>query len=270
MNKVIWIQGGFGNVLFQLIPGIYLSEKSTVERNKSVVLSTYLTKESFISLLLGWKIHDKEYEYFLSKSSFQFDLLKINNLCAFKHIIFGLLSKKINKPFLGNVFFRRKIDGNQFYSNDHYFGYYQNKSFLQNHEKELEKIFNELRIVYYKTSNRVECAVHFRYGDSIWARQNFEYYNLVKEHLKKRECKITIVTDSKNEAADFFKELTNCKIVSRDVTQDFSILLSAKILYTAPSTFSWWAGNASISNEIYMPKKLKSKIGSYNSNIREL
>ena len=104
MNKVIWIQGGFGNVLFQLIPGIHLSDKSNVERNISVVLSTYLTKKSFISLFLGWKIHDKEYEYFLSKSSFKFDLLRINNLYASKHIIFGLLSKKINKPFLGNIF----------------------------------------------------------------------------------------------------------------------------------------------------------------------
>lgn len=270
MSKIIWLQGGFGNVLFQLIPALHLSYKFRGDKNNRVFISRFLTNESFMTIFLRWKIHEDEHESFLSKSKIQINEIRVNKINAIKHIFLGFLSKKLNKPFLRHLYFNKNFHFNQIYSSNHYFGYFQDKLFLQNHEKELKKIFSELRIVYNNNSNKVECAVHFRYGDSVWARQNGEYYKTVKDRLKEKDCLITIVTDSKKEANLFFEELPNFKIISQTVEQDFSILLSAKILYTAPSTFSWWAGNASLSDEIYMPEYLQSKLGFFNSKIQAL
>ena len=52
----IYLQGGFGNVLFQLVH--YLSLKN---RGYSPVFIDILTKENLITKLLGWKIHDQIY-----------------------------------------------------------------------------------------------------------------------------------------------------------------------------------------------------------------
>jgi len=270
MSKIIWLQGGFGNILFQLIPALSLSDELKKDEKNKVLLSSYLTKTNLISIFLGWKIHKVEFENFFTKSNFKFYVMDVRDFYAIIHIILGFLSKKIKKPFLGHFYFEKNNKISQFYSNNHYFGYFQNKLFLQNHTIELEQIFKELRTVYYDIAIEVECAVHFRFGDSIWAKQNYTYYKDVKDSLKNRNCLITIVTDSKTEANEFFKGLSNFIVISGEVMQDFSILLSAKVLYAAPSTFSWWSANASLSNEIYMPSVLESKLGFYNSKIRKL
>jgi hypothetical protein len=260
MSKIIWLQGGFGNILFQIIPALSL------DKNR-VYLSSYLTKSNIISTFLGWKIHHTEFENFFENSNFNFDVVNVSNRYAIYHVLFGFISKKNKKPFLKHFYFQDNVKLNGIYSNSHYFGYFQSKKFLENHTEQLDQIFKELRKVYFDSSLVVECAVHFRYGDSVWAKQNYNYYTDVKNSLKNKNCLVTIVTDSKDKAIDFFKDLPNFMVVSGEVMQDFSILLSAKILYAAPSTFSWWSANASLSKEIYMSKTLEDKLGFYNSKI---
>lgn len=55
MSK-IYLQGGFGNVLFQLVH--YLSLRNN---GHNPVFVDTLTKKNLITRLLGWKIHDKIY-----------------------------------------------------------------------------------------------------------------------------------------------------------------------------------------------------------------
>ncbi len=261
MSKTIWLQGGFGNILFQLVPALRIGQKN-------VYLSTYLTKKNSISYFLGWKIHSDEYTNFFLKSKFNFNIIRVNRFLAFIHIFFGFISKKLKTPFLGYIYFNKNIQQNNIYNNSHYFGYFQNKIYLENHRKQLSQISNQLQSVYSNKDLSVKCAVHFRYGDSIWAKKNFTYYEKVKSKLLNKKYLITIVTDSKDEAYNFFKDLKNFKIVSGEVIRDFSILISSDILYCAPSTFSWWAANCSKAKDIFMPKQLEIKLGIYNSKIK--
>lgn len=263
MSRKIWLQGGFGNILFQIIPALKLN-------GIEIQLDSYLTKNNIFTYFFRWKIHSPEFENFFMKSDFNFNVIDTHNPFVGFHIILGFISKKMKSPFLRYFYFHNNNDEINFLSKGNYFGYYQNKLFLQNHKTQLEKIFKELRSVYYDQFLQVECSVHFRYGDSVWAKQNFDYYNKVKIHLLKQNIEVTIVTDSITEANNFFQELPNFNVISGEVMRDFSILLSSNILYSAPSTFSWWAANASLASEIYVPEYLDLKLGLFNKRIKKI
>ena len=114
-------------------------------------------------------------------------------------------------------------------------------------------------------SNSENIVVHYRKGDSGWAVLYNNYYIKIKKLLKEESSKIIIVTDSKKEALDFFKELIDIDVVSSDnAIEDFKILLSAKKLYCAPSTFSWWASH-SLSREaqVVFPSIFENTLGVY-------
>ena len=95
----------------------------------------------------------------------------------------------------------------------------------------------------YSVKDKNSIVVHYRKGDSDWALKFLDYYNEIKKMLKE-SLPILIVTDSVKDATSF-SSIDNIKILtSRNDLDDFKYLLSAKKLYCAQSTFSWWAAHS--------------------------
>ena len=121
----------------------------------------------------------------------------------------------------------------------------------------------DIRKIYGSTA--INIVVHYRKGDSGWAKSNLNYYLTIKEMIQLESSTVIVVTDSPIDAQEFFLNLKNVQIVSsKCALEDFRIMLSASKLYCAPSTFSWWAAHSLEKNaEIIMPRILENSLGIY-------
>lgn len=256
--KIIWLMGGFGNTLFQI-----LAYNILIKNGDSVMFKTTLTENNIITKLLKWKIHEPIYldlinQETIVKSAILSDLFDLFLLYFSK--FFRLDLKRI-------AFYDSK---NKFSINcsKNIFSYFQYKSFLKENKKELLDLGKVLRIKYSYFSDHT--VVHYRRGDSVWALKHQRYYADIKELLRQEKGQILIVTDSVEEATNFFIDIKNIKIIkSKRAIDDFRHLVSAKKLFCAPSTFSWWAAHClDESSEVIIPNILLSKLGFYsNKNI---
>jgi len=254
--KKIWLMGGLGNVLFQVLGGKILRKY----KNQKVYYVDLLTKKNFLTGVLKWKIHDKLY-YDIIKES---EIKNPNSLIALVTVLVALISKIFKTE---NVY-------STFYLNDHLkdsslksyniFSYFQSKEFLSTYQKDLILFGKELN-QQFSTYSTCEIVVHYRKGDSVWATD--KYYNKVKGQLRNYMGKpsIIIVTDCYKDAVLYFAEIDNCKVVkSNNALDDFIHMISAKVLFCAPSTFSWWAAHSlSEKSIIYFPKFLVDRLGVY-------
>jgi hypothetical protein len=118
-KTILFLCGGFGNILFQFIAASFLKEF----KSKNVCISTILVNKNFITTnVLNWKIHPFIAEE-LFKEKFEF---------TNKTHVFGLfnlfISRFLKIPFINSVYQRTN-----FYNlhSDYKFllGYYQNLKF---------------------------------------------------------------------------------------------------------------------------------------------
>ena len=247
----IWLMGGFGNNLFQILSYNILK----VNSNHELMFVQTLTKKNFFTKTLSWSIHENLYGSVIPEDKLMdFGVLKTTYI-----LILAGLSKRRKRNVLGvNFFTNNGLEGR------HLFGYYQDKTFLHSHASHINILGEQLRMSLMLPEN-YDIVVHYRKGDSEWAQKFTSYYFSVRKKLLEEIKKVVIITDSPNEALDFFTGLRNIEI-NRSTSDilDFSILLSAKKLYCAPSTFSWWAAH-STSNEtkVIAPSFFESTLGMY-------
>lgn len=261
MKKVIYLSGGFGNQLFQMLAAMHLSNIKN-----SVFIDTTLIERGFeAEKLLGWKVHgnfvteifENQFEFGRRpKALFAYDLAllylsKTFKIRWFSHKYLHTQERKINKDV--------KI----------YMGYFQNLEIYSSSQfKRYLGSFEKL-ISTKKLQDRT--VVHFRGGDSEWAQEHLPYYTKVFDIAQIQNLPITIVTDDvlycKKLLQDYDFEYS---IESNNVLDDFEFLASSKTIFTAPSTFSWWA--AILQNDkkkIYMPKFFQARF-TVSSNITYL
>ena len=252
--KKIWLMGGFGNVLFQILLYEILSKT-----NKHVFYVNKLTKKNSFTKFLGWTIHEELYNDLIDSSQFK----KVNWFNAIIILLVSLYSKKLKRKNQIATFYNENIllkNGDS----RNLFGYFQEKEFLSKNKKELLSFGNRIRILY-SGSKKHPIVVHYRKGDSNLALQFSYYYEKIKDLLKKKEESIIVVTDSLDDGRDFFKDLNCTQVVcSENAIEDFKILLSAKKIYCAPSTFSWWAAHCMDHKaEVIMPNFFENNLGIY-------
>lgn len=252
-NKNIWLMGGFGNVLFQI-----LAYEVFKKECKNINFVDTLVKKNFITKALRWKIHENIYKQFIPNENIK----QINNYKAVFIVLIGFLSKKMQREFFLAGFFSEKNTNIQ--KSKNVFGYFQEKRFLKENKEQLLLLGKQIHAKY--ATKEPKTIIHYRAGDSVWAKQYQDYYLKVKQMIQNDiYIYIYISTDSPKQAMEFFKECKNVVLLeSKTAMEDFMHMVSAKKLYCAPSTFSWWAAHALNDNaSVVMPKFLDELLGVY-------
>lgn len=94
-------------------------------------------------------------------------------------------------------------------------------------------------------------AIHLRRGDYNYL-PNFPVidYSFYEQYLRAIKCDlpIVIVTDENPHKNEYYE-----KEIGLDWLNDFMILRNARVLLTANSSFSYWAGFLSVYNTVYTP-----------------
>jgi hypothetical protein len=249
--KNIWLMGGFGNILFQVLA--YRILKKTDEPVKYI---SYLTERNIVTNFLGWKIHERTYLNFIDKE----DITSSNTLSAIFYILMCKVSH--NFTYFRNIsnFYNNKNKFSEPFS-DNIFGYFQHKEFLEENSEELLSLCRDVgnRFRFDKSYT----IVHFRCGDYRWTNEDAIYYSKVRDLIKEESNTVFIATDSPGQALNFFRECNNISLTeAKDSMTDFRYMVSAKKLYCGPSTFSWWAAH-SLKNgsKVVMPRALKEQVG---------
>jgi hypothetical protein len=245
----IYLQGGFGNVLFQLVH--YLSLRNN---GHNPVFVDTLTKKNLTTRLLGWKIHDKIYLDIFQDLGVTVQGQSFLKTAAI--MILGKLSQRLKTPVFSTYFFLDLYEDTYLTQSNHVFGYFQSKRYLEPKQNEILQIANALQKRYMFKGLEPYIAVHYRYGDSVWAREYEAYYTAVKQNIQPNNS-VIVLTDSKERAKEFFKDLevSSLQILSNTPLEDFSYMVSAKELYCAPSVSS--------TKSVHLPHFLENKLGFY-------
>lgn len=246
MRKTIYLSGGLGNQLFQIVAALHLSRSGA-----DIFIDTSLTEKGFIpEKLMNWNVHG-DFVSEMFSNLFQFGR-------RHKALVLFDLTLLLMSRYLGVRVARRKYLHTPEIKIDTdlgvYMGYFQNldiypRDALMDYISILEEVIKKPVI-----SDRV--IIHFRGSDSSWARQHFYYYSRVFEIVEQNLQPVIIVTDD-SKACELFAKGYNLEyqIINGDVLEDFKLLCSASQIFTAPSTFSWWAGVLHRNKKtIYMPK----------------
>ena len=244
----MYLIGGFGNILFQLLA----FNKLQKTQNRNIKLIETLTQKNFYTKILGWNIHNPIYKSLTDEKDFykpgKTELI-FDFLCFF-------VSKTIQKSFLQRQFVLKK----SMFPQTNYMalmGYFQNLNNFSDNEVQYFCNFISDKLKIGKTLNRN--VIHFRWGDSEWAKKNETYYKKIKQIIISKDQDYYVITDDKNKCINFFNEIkSNIIFVSNSEIDDFIFLSKSKNIYCAPSTFSWWASMINKSEKnIIMPKFFK-------------
>lgn len=255
----IWLMGGFGNVLFQI-----LAYRISSKKRDNVYYVKKLTEKNFLTKQMSWTIHQELYnDLILDKEIYKQNIFK----CIFP-LLLALFSKKYGRFFKRASFYSNKNKFEEKRISKNVFGYFQDKYFLSKYREDLLKLGQDLRTLYEFPQEKI--VVHYRKGDTDWGVKYNYYYDKVRELLKKENKEIVVVTDSENEASLFFQSIPNLNVISSlNAIDDFKILISAQKLYCAPSTFSWWAAHSlNPENEIVFPIMFEDTLGIYVKNFK--
>jgi len=259
-KKNIWLMGGFGNVLFQILALNVMSKN-----HDQIYIIKLLTEKNIITNFLGWTIHENLYDNLIDEK-------KIQEVGFFKSLIIiitGFISKKLNLKFKLSTFYNSSVKIDKNLSNN-IFSYFQYNDFLKENQEELLQ-FGERLSLKYALKQKYPIVVHYRKGNPVLnpdekindASFNSYYYDEIKKMLNKESLPILIVTDNIQMLRIFFSENQNTSIISsKTALDDFKYLLSAEKLYCAPSTFSWWASHSlSSDSEVIIPKFFQENLG---------
>jgi hypothetical protein len=256
MNKV-WLMGGFGNVLFQILAFNFLSKN-----NSNIFFIKQLVEKNKVTKFLGWSIHEPLYKELIGSEK----IVSVNFIQFILIVFCGFLSKKINREFKFATFYKSGVELKGTGS-ENIFGYFQHKSFLIENKTLILELGEELRSKF-ELENKAKIVVHYRKGDSNWALKYSNYYDVVKTMLLKESSPIIIVTDSIDSANLFFVGIQNINIISsNNALDDFKYLISCEKLYCAPSTFSWWAAHClPQTSKVVVPDFFQNKLGLFLKN----
>lgn len=245
--------GGVGNNLFQIFFG-YILQKNGYK----ILFVNNLTKLNWVTKFLSWTIHEDTYKHFIESKK----IIESNNFKVF----LGLISKKTDSNIF-NVKYIKEIKSQNYSKTNDYFGYYQNKLFLEQHIEEFHDFCSNIYklIISNNHQTAAETVVHFRGGDSSWARQNLNYYLEIKRRIQNID-NVLIISDDLISAKNFFGKSENFKFKKSPTPfEDFRTIVLASNIYCAPSTFSWWAAHCAINSKVVAPKFLENSIGYYIS-----
>lgn len=261
--RYLWLMGGFGNVLFQMLAFRVVQKKDS----KPIKYICFLTEKNILTKCIKWSIHDRLYEDFISKDQFS----QISTISALRVVFVATLSKIIGHYFSYASFYNQRISLCHAPLAKNIFGYFQEKSFLSNHIAEIHTLGEDIRTTMNIHENNLT-VVHYRKGDSSWAERNLGYYEKVRDRINDLNEEVIVVTDSKNAAEEFFKNIAHVKISSStSAKEDFKIMLRAKKLFCAPSTFSWWAAHTLPADCVVIaPKFLDELLGFYTKSTLEI
>jgi len=252
-KKTVWLAGGFGNIMFQML----LVERF-YKKGYDIDIICVLNKKNWLTKLLGWTIHDDLTGYILNKypNSSVRSYAKIYDIL---HLVMFYFSKLFSIPFFGYTFFK-EFNNIQLTNSKYLIGYFQSEKFINDFSAEIIDIsifFNS----HYSLENKSSSIVfHFRWGDTDWGRKYEHYYLKVRDILIKENTDIRIVTDDLYKAQEIFGDINSVEFISSsNPFDDFLCLLNAETLILAPSTFSWWAANLSIkAKKVIAPKEIIS------------
>lgn len=243
------ILGGFGNVLFQILAVKRLNAK----------VNPVLTQSNMLTLILGWKIHEKLYE---NLTFIEYD--DGNRFGQIKNTFLLLLSRLLKINIHRARWFDKSRESEILTSSvSVYSGYFQSKLFLSNSLSEIEELSLQLKKIVHPIDSGV--VLHFRWGDSTWAKEYSDYYLVILDELARSRESFMVVTDDYSRWISFIggRDL-NFTYTSLTAWDSFRFLSGATKLYVAPSTFSWWAAHLlSEKDTVILPTSLNSNLGYY-------
>lgn len=229
------LAGGLGNQIFQLIAGILLSQKNSI--NKIILDDSALNK------------YDIKRDNELLKF---FDLNKLNIQIVFKNNIITklrlpkLLSLSLGKySLVSDKNFQNiiKSPNKSFLLLD---GYFQECLTQENFDDEI-KLLKEIFITK-KISKKEVCVIHIRGGDFVRLGWNSitpkEYYIKAIETMKNeyKQNKFYVVTDDREYSKSILKELNiNFEFIGNSMYEDFRLIGNFKYRILSSSTFALWA-----------------------------
>jgi len=253
IKKSVWLSGGFGNIMFQML----LVERFYKKGYKIDIISI-LIKKNWLTRLMGWTIHDNLTRYILSKYPNSTVRTNVKAFDVF-HLVMFYFSRLFSITFFGYTFFK-EFNNIQLTNSKHFIGYFQSKKFVNDFTAEIIDISFFFNSQYHFENKYGSLVFHFRWGDTAWGRKYENYYLKVKELIVKENNHIKIVTDDLNTAKEFFGDLNSVEFISSsNQFEDFLCLLNAETLILAPSTFSWWAANLSVkAKKVIAPREIIS------------
>jgi hypothetical protein len=261
LTKIVWLKGGFGNCLFQILPAI-----RELKKGRNVQVETFLICESIFTRAMKWKIHDKLILDFL-KESYPSIVIKKRR---FVEVVFPLLwfwvSSKVSRPFFGYYMSNHGSHTFNIESCTNFNGYFQNRLLLEEYKHEIVCLCDELRS-WLNPATEYDTVVHIRLGDSVWAANLEPYYRrtLGELHAKRRSKQDSlVVTDSPSEFNMIYGEYKGFKVQRESLKTDFKAMMCCRMLYVAPSTLSWWAAHSGVQSVISAPSELIDILGFYS------
>lgn len=183
--------------------------------------------------------------------------------------------------FQGNFNVSNEISINQYNENGfhyqqitgqdlHLHGYFQSFKYWQHCEQEIRELFKPCESIKKYLDDKYEfldydedsCALHVRGGDYLNLKDY--HYNLQADYYQKAanmmgEKNFYVFTDDLAHAKTLFGESENY-VQTGKAHLDFFLMQRCKNFIIANSSFSWWAGVLSQSNNIIAPKQWFGKL----------
>jgi hypothetical protein len=258
-NKIVYLMGGIGNVLFQINFGYYLKKIGY-----NVVYDITLLRPSSITKFLKWSDHNTLSlinEIGLNKKIKLITTSKIN-------ILFLFLSKFFKKRFFHYSYIGIESDLSDLENIKYFSGYFHTNIEISN---TLVHELRELIKVYIKNNSELEKniyilqksrSMHYRGGDYL--KDDFRkiddkfYYYVFKNYIPDY-----IISNDRQSAVLYLSEFTSEKIKiinGKNALDDFILMAYSDELIISNSTFSWWASEVGYTNKIIQPEPLFSHV----------
>lgn len=241
--KIIRIQGGLGNQIFQYSFALYLKEKT----NENIYLD-----------LRNYKKKSKR-KYMLDKI-FDVNLKKINYLLSTIYLISEKIKEIItNKSKILYESKSHNVTEKDFSDYTYFIGYWQDEKYKMNLIKNTKR-----NII----ANHNKVAVHIRKSDYLDYPNNLTYFDISFENYYEKAFKyfinrnhlieFDIFTDDYNWVKKNIKSKYKLNIVDKgnlDSLTSFNLMRRYENFIIANSTFSFWAATLSFDNAIKISPK---------------
>jgi hypothetical protein len=261
------LTGGFGNQLFQVAYGFYLSEEFGIEIAFSTALLGLGTGKRDLSIT-KIKVNNVLMNELIHEGRVRGVFRKLMHRLASRFHAFSLAEKKLyglinidDQPFNKSSKTRRVI------------GYGQHRKYVQdeNGNRRINLDISDMNctnsdLLYAMRTLRPIC-VHIRGGDykslnSTFGLLSFEYFEKAINRARssgQESSQVWVFTDDAEYVSAFFEgKNENYRILTSKETGDtlstFSLMMNAKTLIIGNSTFSWWAAFANKNSpNVYYP-----------------
>lgn len=256
MRGTVFLLGGFGNNLFQILLFLYLSQGRCDAK-----LNTFFVSSNIVTRFLNWDRHSQ------ALTTRVLTLLpedRVENRFSFLAAL-SLVSYVFRRIFFPKSL-RSFIAGGRS-SPCFLLGYYQegshlNKDLIDQFTPIVAKAFCDI-----EPSFAPDVVVHIRRGDFLKLENvSLEDQLNAASLLSEGSGTLVIVTDDEKGVREELKSFELPKELSLSfesvsAEKDFALLLSARAIVCSPSSFCYWAFTLGRSNIGYVPKKLSNGSG---------